>query len=312
MEALSDLSDRELQKKVKADRREVAKLAAAPADAEVVRRVGLLVDDVNAAEAEIGRRQFRSNQDLAWARRERREREERRRQPSPLSAVARLLHTSGAPPEITGLALDPDNLQGDEADELLALTQARAKGALDDEGWARWEVLLGRAVGDSGLFPRKRRERQQAAEQAALVQAEREAALPERTVTGRGLAVLPQSLFEELVDRRPDTLSIADVGVLAAVVLSIEGRIPLLPNSRMENGVLVVDGVDQLALPGYLNADGRDDVGSPGRIRVRPAVDMLHRGGWLQLDTSRGDLRITIGERLKEVIQHASDSQPQP
>jgi hypothetical protein len=39
----------------------------------------------------------------------------------------------------------------------------------------------------------------------------------------------------------------------------------------------------------------------PGHIGLRPAVDMLVRRGWLELDASRGDLRITIGERLKEV-----------
>ena len=129
---------------------------------------------------------------------------------------------------------------------------------------------------------------------------ERAAALPERTYSGRGLAVLPSYLLDWLADTEDGSLTVADVGVLATLLLSFASRRPLVPGAYFTEEDVLVCPCDDFRLLPALNPDV-DDPGLSGRVRERVALGFLALNGWFRISSEGGALTIRLGPRAREL-----------
>ena len=263
---------------------------------------------IEATEKELARRRHIAWSEAAPLRRALREAEEEKAAKAAERASARRAFAAlryFAPPELEGAKLDPGRLSRDEGDELLTLVRQRQDGGLDESERERFGVLLGKAAGDEGLFARAARERALIERHTALAAEERAATLPEHTYSGRGLAVLPGYLLDWLEDPEDGSLTVADVGVLATLLLSFASRRPLVPGAYF----VEEEGATMLVCPGALD-DFRflpatnpdvDDPDLSGRVRERAAVRFLALNEWFLVSSVEGRLTIRLGPRAREV-----------
>jgi hypothetical protein len=239
-----------------------------------------------------------------------REMDKRRRSPNPASSALASVRTF-AHPELVGAKLDTSRLSEEEGTELKELVSRKLAVSYGDPGaqeltakeTARYERLIGVAADDPKPFGRKRKEAEDKARVAVAKEELRLAAVPPRPEWAEpGSISLPKFIFGWLQDRRGG-FTVADLGMLAALLYQFENRAPLFPQARFEQ----VDGEPVLVLreehlrfPSSMNNDPLLS-GHSGYVRERMALQTLTRNGWFTLDRSGGELRVRLGERGKKL-----------
>ena len=205
-----------------------------------------------------------------------------------------------ADPELRGRMLSSSRLSTAEGVELLALVEDRIAGTLGTRQRKRYEQLVGIAAGDPGLFEAARKEREAAEAVAAEAERARLDAMPLRSYTGRGGAYLPAFVCSWLTDSRAGTLTVTDVGVLAAILLAIENGEPLFVGSAIEAGAIVLDAAHGFQLRAGIGDD------CTGASRVRDSVRYLADNDWLAVSAEGGRTRIELGPRARKLIEEAT------
>ena len=139
----------------------------------------------------------------------------------PAAAALQVVATFGHP-ELMGATLTAGNLTDEEGIELAVLArQATEDGDQfsDDERAGRYERLLGKCAGNESLFAERRREEAAREKLGELTKEARMAALPQRPKYEEpGAVVLPALVFEWLKTSRDASWTIADTGMLVAVL----------------------------------------------------------------------------------------------
>ena len=124
--------------------------------------------------------------------------------------------------------------------------------------------------------------------------------MPLRSYTGRGAF-----LCSWLTDNRDGTLTVTDIGVLAAILLAIENDEPLFVGSAIDAGAIVLDGAHGFQLRGGIGDD------CTGASRVRDSVRYLADNDWLTVSAG-GRTRIAPGPRARKLIEEATTEQALP
>jgi hypothetical protein len=166
-----------------------------------------------------------------------------------LGHVARFGHAELQGEKLVGSRLSDEEL--DELRDLVNRKRALLKGRANAEELTkaeteRYERLVGQCAGDVELFQRKRRHKAARAKLGELKEERRVASLPKRPIYAEpGSIELPRSVFSWLVaeiNRDGSSWGITEVGLLAAVLLSFENRIPILKDGHFveEAGELVL------------------------------------------------------------------------
>lgn len=200
--------------------------------------------------------------------------ESAKREPARKAARALLAF---ADPALVGARLDASRLTPAEGKELLALVELRRSGELSGRKRARLEKLAGTLAGEPALYERRRQEAESTAAETPALEGARD-------------VYLPAYLLRWL--ETPDALSVTELGVLAAVLLSLEnGRTPFY-GSEVRDGAIILGGGSPFQLAG--NVDNELSARA-----VADAVRYLADAGWLELDTAEGRTRITPGKRAK-------------
>ena len=164
-------------------------------------------------------------------------------------------------PELKGATLVAANLTEKEASELQSLDKRRLDASepeaepFTEKETRRYEELLGALAGDREIFARKRKEAELEARKAAIAEGLRLNALPRRVVWAEvGSVTLPRFVFTWLQTSRNEAWTVADTGMLAAMLGMFENQVSLFPNAAFveEDGepVLVVQGdADNIRFP---------------------------------------------------------------
>jgi hypothetical protein len=196
--------------------------------------------------------------------------------------------------ELTGRSIRVENLTPEQGVELLELVEERIEHGLTGRKLRRYEALVGGLVDDVGAFERARRERETQERQEAEQAKARLDAMPLRRFEGKGGAYLPAYLFDWLAGTEEGSMSVADIGILGAVMLALEqGRSPFA-RSEVRDGVIVLDPATPFAFLPYMNPGG--ELGEP---RVRDAVAFLAANDWLEVGTVNGRPSVALGDRRK-------------
>ena len=105
--------------------------------------------------------------------------------------------------------------------------------------------------------------------------------------------------------------TLMEVGLLAGLLGAFANRdAKLVIGGRFEED----DAGLTLVAPAGVGSDLRlfgKVAGSPledgsGHIRVKPALKVLQHQGWIEMETTVGELRITLGERAKRLTEAAA------
>jgi hypothetical protein len=220
-------------------------------------------------------------------------------------------------PELVGeTALVGSRLTDEELDELTELVRrkrALLKGTpnaeeLTDTETGRYEALVGKAAGDEGLFERKRRDKVAKAKLGQLKEERRMASLPKRPIYAEpGSIELPRTVFSWLVaevNRDGAAWGISEVGMLAAILLSFENRIPILKGGSFveEAGELVLAAPWGMGseVPLVNRVQGSTLDGNGG-VKVRSSLATLHRNNWLVVEQSVSEIRVRLGENARKL-----------
>lgn len=309
---LAGKSERALKRTIRQARKTWAQAEAQPASVvvqqgrqdEVLAAMAEAADTIERAEGELRRRRFEAHVEAAPLRRRIRDEAEaregrRRKSQAARDALSALRYSP--PPEVEGVPLDPTRLSEAEGAELLALVQARQKGTLTGADLERVGELLGIAAGNTGLFQEKARERELREKEEALAEAERTASLPEQTATGKGLAVLPSYLVPWLQNPEEGGLTVADVGVLATLLLSFSNRTPLVVGGRFEeeDGEAILVVPEDFRLLPAANPQSAHELGTSGRVREANSLAFLRLNDFFAVEKEGGSLRIRLGARAK-------------
>ncbi len=224
-------------------------------------------------------------------------------------------------PELKGATLVAANLTEKEASELEALDKrwwAAEPGALPltEKETRRLEELLGALAGDREIFSKKRNEEELRARKAAIAEGIRLGELPRRAEWAEaGSVTLPRFVFTWLQNSRNQDWTVADMGMLAAMLGMFENQISLFENAEFEedNGelVLVVQGdADNIRFSRSQNRQSTDPFTSSGYVRERVALQKLVQNGWFEVSKAGTGLRIKLGERAKKV-REGKEARPQ-
>lgn len=323
---LHELSDRQLDARLKKDTKAFAALRAAPTPTSQELRAGVgerrleemrtIGKNIELANAEKNRRfEAKSNlHGLSDRLRARRTVESRAARPHPAAqALAKV--RSFAHPELAGVKLDTGRLSEEEGKELVKLAKAKTEVSrgtpraqpLSLKETRHYERLLGKLVGNEKLFAEKREEAQTRAKLADAKEELRLAALPQRPMWAEpGSVSVPRFVFEWLQSARQGRgeFSIADLGMLVALLGMFWNERSLFIGGEFtsEDGrpVLVIRE-DQLRFPPRLAGDPMTGEAS-GFVRERHGLKTLTRNKWFEIERSEGNLRIRLGERAKKLL----------
>jgi hypothetical protein len=116
---------------------------------------------------------------------------------------------------------------------------------------------------------------------------------------------VPRFAFSWLQRSTDGAWTVADLGMLVAVLGMFESETSLFANSSFERDgdelVLTVrGGLSDLRFAAGKNGSSVDSSGS-GLIREREALRTLVRNGWFEASDSGALLKIKLGERAKKV-----------
>jgi hypothetical protein len=230
-----------------------------------------------------------------------------------LRAVAAFGHR-----ELAGATLTASRLTHDEGVELAALVKRlRAPGdgrGFTSEERARYEFLLGKCAGNESLFAKHRRETTTRKKLDELTKEARIASLPRHVAYEEpGAVVLPAIVFEWLTTSREASWTIADVGVLAAVLGVFANRdASLIVGAQLER-----DGDhDVLVIPEDVrfrhDANPHPMQGGAGQVNPSIALATLARNKWIVVERDTGAFRIRLGQRGRAVRCFAALDVPAP
>ena len=121
-----------------------------------------------------------------------------------------------------------------------------------------------------------------------------------------GSVTLPRFVFTWLQTSRNGDWTVADMGMLVAMLGMFENQISLFPNAAFEEEdgepVLVVQGdADNIRFARSQNLQSTDPFTSSGYVRERVAIQKLVRNGWFEVAKAGTGLRIKLGERAKKL-----------
>jgi hypothetical protein len=216
----------------------------------------------------------------------------------PAAAALRVVATFGHP-ELIGATLTAGNLNDEEGAELAALVkQARKTGEqLSDERRGRYERLLGRCAGNESLFAERRREAAARKKLGELTKEAKLAALPQRVKYEEpGAVVLPAFVFEWLKSSRDASWTLADTGMLAAVLGMFANRdAGLIIGAHFETddggGDVLVAPEDVIFRP---DTNPHPMQGGAGQVNPAVALATLRRTGWITVERRDGRFRIGL------------------
>jgi hypothetical protein len=255
----------------------------------------------HAAEAELARRDHRTIiERLPLARQLR----DAKRQAHPATRWLDAARRYSAP-ELVGERLVADRLTEEDARELETLVKRKGEiltvegvEPLTDDETAAWERLMGLAAGDPDLFARKRRDAAAKAKLDRLKDEHKVAALPRQPLLAEpGAVQLPRfAVHSWLVghEAHEGAWSLMDLGLLAALLGTFANRDPsLIVGARFdEEGddlTLVVPGGIGSSIHFHGRIAGSPLEGGSGFVRGRPALTVLKRNRWLEVEeTVRG------------------------
>lgn len=120
------------------------------------------------------------------------------------------------PDVLDGVPLNPDLLSDAELDELRRLLRPRRERAITEEDLARFELLVGQAAGEPGLYARRRDEIERSQAMKAEATNLARAFLPRRRRDPEpGSIELPALLWSWVTNGEDDTFDLTDLGMLA-------------------------------------------------------------------------------------------------
>jgi hypothetical protein len=136
---------------------------------------------------------------------------------------------------LRGVTLDANRLTDEEGQELAEIVkrfrELPAGAAPGTADVARYEQLVGQWAGDVNLFETTRRDAEREARMAQIEEKERLEALPKRPVYAEtGAVTFPRFVFSWLEQSRDQAWTVADVGMLFAVLGMFENRRCLFAN----------------------------------------------------------------------------------
>jgi hypothetical protein len=322
---VADMSHKALDQRISRERKKLAELTAVELSGQELRagkgdetlaEVRAVSASIHAAEAERDRRRAMSVDSVTFGMRlrARREMEQRRKQPNPVAGALSKVRAF-AHPELLGSKLDTSRITPEEGAELKALFLQRwdatedppAAKSLTAAHEKRYERLLGKVAGNERLFDERRKENAQRAERGEIAEKLRLDGLPRRPVYAEvGSAALPRFVHTWLKNSRGQ-FTIADLGMLTALLLMFENQESLFIGGRFET----IDGEpvlilreEQLRFPGSRNNDAMT-TGHSGFVREKVALRTLVRNKWFEVDRLAGEMRIRLGERAKKVRQQS-------
>jgi hypothetical protein len=118
------------------------------------------------------------------------------------------------------------------------------------------------------------------------------------------IAEWADDIAEAEVNRDGASWGISEVGMLAAILLSFENRIPILKDGRFDEKdgelVLVAPWGMGSEVPLVNRVQGSTLDGNGG-VKVRSSLATLHRNNWLVVEQSVSEIRIRLGERAKKL-----------
>lgn len=295
---LSDLSARQLEKTKKEAEKAFSQLEAADVSKilregkgpETLAAMRAAVKTRSAAQAELAQRSRAVDAAIRGAPVRKRFEEEartREQRKADMKPAVRALGRITLPPGV--LNLDPSKLTPEQGEELFEIVFSEELRSPAQQ--SRQEALIELAGDAPGLFERLRQEGEIAAKEAKLAEETRFASLPERTYTGRGGVYLPAELVHDVVEARDDGMTAFRLGVLAAILLGIENKIPTLVGARVEDDEFV--GASE-----PLRIDPRD-----GSLGVTDAIHYLKLNEWIETDREGGELRIRRGKRALALLE---------
>jgi hypothetical protein len=196
---LAKLSEKALRQTIAKARKVAEAMPDQPPHQQIPRLLEVAARDRTSASRELARRE-------ALVRMVRNEKLGRSSaQTGALQAVARFGHR-----ELADERLSASQLTKDDGEELLSLVRKRRDEQLTEKEQARYETLVGKAAGDTELFPRKRAEQLEKSKIEALRVAERRH--PEASSIIAAVLADP-FLFDGLRDKyRPDTVEVDEYG----------------------------------------------------------------------------------------------------
>lgn len=316
---IADMNRRALDQFIRRERKKLAELTAIELSGQELRagkgeeslaEMRAVSIGIQAAEAERNRCRTMTvdSATVGLRLRARREMEKRRKQSNPversLSKVRAFAH-----PELLGSKLDTARLSAEEGKELKALVEQRWDASADPPGAKpltaaqakQYERLLGKLAGADHLFADRRKEAAQKAEREEIAEKLRLDGLPRRPVYAEvGSIALPRFVHTWLKNSRGQ-FTIADLGMLSALLLMFENQESLFIGGRFES----IDGEpvlilreEQLRFPSSRNNDAMTS-GHSGFVREKMALRTLVRNKWFEVEWPAGELRIMLGERAK-------------
>jgi hypothetical protein len=141
---------------------------------------------------------------------------------------------------------------------------------------------------------------------AQIKEEERLETLPKRPVYAEtGSVTLPRFAFDWLAQSRDQSWTVADLGMLSAVLGMFENRQSLFANGTFaeEDGELVLTipgGISEVRLLPGRNGNAVDSTGS-GVVREREALRVLAHARWIDVKVEGTTLKIRLGEHAKKV-----------
>jgi hypothetical protein len=305
MATVTDLSDRELRKELTKQRKRaeaIDKLDAAKvvgsgrADATLA-ELADAGDAIKRLSAERDRRERAKQGDsilqgIRQARAIREQDDARAAQKTERAAALEGLHLRTPP---RGPHYVAARLTQSEGEQLLALAQRWDEaGTLPAKDEARWEQLVCKAGDDPHIFEREREEKALRQTEERLRDQARQDSLRQRPAAPPGTALLPGFLAAWVTDRSEGGLDVERLGILAAVLLGLENRVPTVAGSRIEDGPdgepVMVGATDPLRV------DPRD-----GSLTTQEAFSFLFENRLLRRERVDGELCITAGERIRNL-----------
>jgi len=217
-----------------------------------------------------------------------------------------------------GLRVDTDRLGADECGELLTLHRQATKledweapgtvhyglaSKLTKDEQRRWRTLVSKACGVVGLLD-DLSEDVRIGQKVAELYRRAMTPTPSAMLAPEGAAVIPAAVLEDLHAGRLEGI---DVGLLAVYVLTFaSGRL----SERAQHfaafdaeGALVVRELPDLMPDGWQQT--LDEFGSDSIRRERKQIaDRLRTCGWLAIEQSGNEQRVTLGPKFEAPAVH--------
>ena len=310
---VSELTTKELEKRLSAAGKAIENLPSPDAPAEV-RDAALALARAATAQLPALRAEMKSRSRLA----RHREREtqmargaiERGRQMLLPETVERFSRLG----QMLGLRLDPKKLTEEERRETLRIFAGRHED-LSDADRLRLETLAEKAADRPGIFAQRRAEAAAKRQRNELLEEAHTAMLPRRPrYEEPGAVVLPRVVFAWLQQAKGNEWSLADIGALAVLPSAFEERRSLVGGAVFEERdgetVLAARGpIAKLAFERRINPHISYSVGSTGWVDLGPGLKRLAANGWFDVrELAGGRVEIRLGTRARKLLERGQES----